>query len=357
MADTSILQSASMSSIAAESSGQFRELLHYYSAVLQRGWRLIAIAIVACLTLAAIYLATTTRMYEAKTRLLVLQSGGRPINLASNDTNAGQDRSDDYIPTHALILSSPLVINHAIETVGLKNLPTLEAAKRKGFDPAEDVLERLRVERPDRLAKILTVTYRAWSREEAIRMVNAIIASYHRFVEESFETKSNEAIKLIAKARDELSTELDELQKNYREFRQKNKSLLTGEDGRSFASIQLEQLHRAANEAKLKAMQLKSQLEMGKQLSKSGAGLWSIAHAMEQLGGAPTSPVLANTAVTSQGASLDYLRQLCEEQQRLVERFGPTTPEFRRSRTRSTAPSARPARFAAAWNGPRPPTC
>ena len=43
--------------------------------VLRRGWRLIGISALICLTVAIIYLARTKRIYQAEVRLLVLQRG------------------------------------------------------------------------------------------------------------------------------------------------------------------------------------------------------------------------------------------------------------------------------------------
>src|SRR5262245_56678877 len=59
---------------------EFAAYLDTYIGILRRGWRLIAISILVCLTLAVIYLAKTKRLYEATARLLVLQQGGRPID-------------------------------------------------------------------------------------------------------------------------------------------------------------------------------------------------------------------------------------------------------------------------------------
>ena len=46
----------------------------------------------------------------------------------------------------------------------------------------------------------------------------------------------------------------------------------------------LEQLDRAANEAKIKAIHLKTQLGVGQKLATEGVGMWAIAHAMQKLG-------------------------------------------------------------------------
>src|SRR4051812_39412614 len=94
---------------------------------LKRGWRQIALASVICLTLAALVLAASTRVYQATARLLIVQNGGRPLNVTNTSAESSRE-SDDYIPTHAVIVRSPLVIRNAIQAVGPANLPTLAGA-------------------------------------------------------------------------------------------------------------------------------------------------------------------------------------------------------------------------------------
>src|SRR5512135_2203956 len=105
--------------------------------VLRGGWRLIGISVLICLIISIIYLAGTKRIYQAGIRLLVLQQGGRPLNVANTDPSRLMEGTEDYIPTHSLILGSPLVVKRAIDKVGLENLPTLRALKRAGDDPVE----------------------------------------------------------------------------------------------------------------------------------------------------------------------------------------------------------------------------
>jgi uncharacterized protein involved in exopolysaccharide biosynthesis len=134
----------------------------------------IGISILICLTVAVIYLAVTKRVYQAEARLLVLQQGGRPLNVANTDPSRLMEGAEDYLPTHALIIGSPLVVKRAIDRVGLDRLPSLQAAQRAGQDPAVVAIDHLKVTRPDRLAKILRVEYRSGDRVEVARMVEAI---------------------------------------------------------------------------------------------------------------------------------------------------------------------------------------
>ena len=177
--------------------------------VLRRGWRLIGISALICLTVAIIFLARTKRIYQAEVRLLVLQQGGRPLNVANTDPSRLMEgtANEDYIPTHILIISSPQVVQRAIDKIGLDSLPSLLAAKKRGLDPVKEAINHLKVTRPDRLAKVLRVEYRAGGRDEVVRTIEAITASYRQFIEETLQRNSSTAIAIISKAHDDLSRE------------------------------------------------------------------------------------------------------------------------------------------------------
>src|SRR3954452_22674331 len=194
--------------LSAISDGRTRESLgdlKEYAEAVRRGWRLIVACVAISLTIAVIYLATTKRVYQATARLLVLQQGGRPLNVANTDPSRLMEGNDDYIPTHSQIIASQLVVRRAIDTVGLDQLPSLAAAKAAGRNPVEEAVGRLKVTRPDRYAKIVCVDYRDGSREEATRLLEAITVSYRKFLADTFQKNSSQVISLIAKARDELS--------------------------------------------------------------------------------------------------------------------------------------------------------
>src|SRR5512135_3588834 len=297
--------------------------------VLRRGWRLIGISTLICLTIAIIYLARTKRIYQAEVRLLVLQQGGRPLNVANTDPNRLMEGTEDYIPTHILIVGSPQVVKRAIDKVGLDNLPSLLAAKKRGLDPVVEAITHLKVTRPDRLAKVLRVEYRAGDRDEVARTAEAITDSYEQFLEETVQKNSSTAIALISKARDDSSRELGELEAKYLELRRKTPALITGEERRSFLADRLASWDRAANEAMVKAVQLKAQLGLGRQLTREGTELWAVAHALSQLGGDTGNLMAGLTSGASQSGAADVVRQLTQEQQQLAERFGPQYSKVR----------------------------
>src|SRR5208337_823209 len=104
-------------------------------AILWRGRQWYVACVLACLAIASVYLVMAPRIYQATARLLVLQQGGRPLNVANTDPNRLMEGTEDYLPTHSLIISSPLVIQRAIHKIGLQNLPSLLDAKKRDLDP------------------------------------------------------------------------------------------------------------------------------------------------------------------------------------------------------------------------------
>lgn len=303
-----------------ELSGDFA----YLTGIIRRGWRLIAFAVLICLTIAVIYLAQAKRIYQATTRILVIHQGGKPLSIGRGDSAPAQEGSNDLISTHAVVIASPLIVDRAIASVGLKSLPSLADAK----SPINEAIRQLTVSRPDKKAQILQIDYRAGSRDEAIRMVVAIKESYEKFLEDSYQRNNGEVVSLITRARDELNAELDELERKYQEFHRRSSTLMVDESGRSFNVRRLDRWDRAINEAMVKAVQLRAQLELGRTLAREGTELWAVAHAMGQLGG-DTSTVASFATVGTQPMTAEYVRQLVQEQQQLAERYGPQNSKVR----------------------------
>ncbi len=292
-------------------------------AVLKRGWKLVLLSILICMTCMTLYLFQAKRVYQATCRLLVLQQGGRPLNVASNDPSRSVEAYDDYIPTHSLLISSPLVVQPAIDAVGLENLPTLIQAEKDGTRAIDEAILNLRVTRPDRQAKILKVDHWAGSRAEAVTLLKAITESYRNTLEDMYLKKSNETIALISKAKDDLSQELKDMEARYLEYRRKAPYVVGDESGRSLMAQRLERSSLALKDIEDNGRRLKFQLQLGKKLAHEGMEMWAVAHAINQLGGDSTSLNSAiNSGMAFSGMS-DYVRQLTAEQQQLAERFGP----------------------------------
>jgi polysaccharide biosynthesis transport protein len=295
--------------------------------ILRRGWRYVAISIAICLTMAIIYLAKTRREYQSTARILVFQQGGRPLNVGNSDPTRTVEGDDDFVPTHMAIISSPAVVTRAIELVGLANLPSLvnETNPTVLAMPIKDAIEKyLKVSRPDRVARVVQIDYRAWSPDEANRMVTALTDSYKEFLDETFQKNSGEVVSLISKARDELSRDLSNLERSYVEFQKSHPVLVTDGSGRTLPVRRLDEWDQASSQAMIRSIQIRAQLEMGRKLSKEGVEAGAIFQALNQLSD-PQSHHEIHGAGGDERSDLasGYLGKLIEEQQQLAERHGP----------------------------------
>jgi capsular exopolysaccharide synthesis family protein len=297
-------------------------------AILWRRRRLIAACVCACLGLAGLYLLYARRSYQATARLLVVQQGARPLNMVGTEQSRVAEVTEDIIPTQMIVIGSPIVLGRAISSIGLKDLPSLSPSG--SFDRClREATKNLFVTRPDRLAKILQVDYRARTPQEAARMVEAILASYKTFLEDVYQKNNSEVMVLMTRARDDLNQELKDLERKYQEFHQKAANLTTDGTGRPIIIRRIDEWVHASNEAMVKAIQLKAQLEIGRDLAKEGVGLWAIANAMDLIGEKANSNLSSRTQAFSPVPPWDYLRQLNQEQQQLAVRYGPQNTKVR----------------------------
>ena len=187
----------------------------------------------------------------------------------------------------------------------------------------------------------MDLEYLAESEEEARKLMDACIASYDQFLKDNFQKDTRDVITLIGKARDELSKELKELEHAYLEFRKQNPSLTGSSEGHSFAARRLEQWDQAASLAHRAALQLRTQMQLAKRLTKEGVGTSVISAALNQLGGVAATgtgivPEVGRTArrepvaddhtldggtyeqIADQLADVEYRRRSTE---RLIEHF------------------------------------
>ncbi len=251
----------------------FTEDLRTVIAAVRRGWRFVAVAVLICLAVAIVYLAKRKVVYQGTSRLLILQQGRAPLATTATDSGRLADANEDYVPTHAIILKSPMIVGRAVESLGTPR-PTTRAA-----------IERLTVTRPDPTAKVLQLVYQSEDPREAVRLVEAVIQSYQMFLEEKYQKSNKDIVEQLRKARDELGNDLGELEKKYLEI--KREDLIPGLDeaGLSLQARRLEQWDHAANEVMVKAVQLRAQLALGRKLAAEGADPSALAGAMSQLGG------------------------------------------------------------------------
>ena len=196
---------ASPSPPTEEPRGQLAEdLVFSISRCLQRGWIYIAAGMAICLTLAVILVSRNVTSYQATARLLVLQQGGARNMSTGGDPLAmrGQLRrvaAGDPPPDHP----QP---DHRRSGTGL--------GRSDGAWYRAQEVNRLTVNRSRaHSARVIQVGYTANTRDEAMKVMQAVIKSYEEFLKKNFARSTNETINLFTKARDQLMGEVGDLEK------------------------------------------------------------------------------------------------------------------------------------------------
>jgi capsular exopolysaccharide synthesis family protein len=295
--------------------------------ILVRGWRFIVLAVAICLALAAAYAVRAQTSYQATAQLLVVQKGARPLGAGIGDP-LHQPTSGDSLAAHLMIIRSPAVVARALEAARLRNISVRSA------------IPALTAKQPVEAANVIELTYRAETSDAALAVLTAVVESYRKFLSDNYQQNAGEVIAYIEKARVELSTELAELERKYLEFQRANPDFTTA-DGRPLAAQRLEQWAQAANQAMGRAMQLKTQLELGQRLSGEGAGLEAITNALNQLagvaGGEPIS--LQSPAAGSPGPRGTALEQVLAELASVEHRRRLAELQLANLRQRAAAPA------------------
>lgn len=237
-----------------------------YADIARRGWRFLVIGILVSLTAAGIHISQAKTSYRAMARLLVIQQGGRTVQIAgTSDPFQGLQNPNDSLATHLMLIRSPVIVERAVAQSGLKTLSV----------PA--VIDGLAVKLPDPSARIIELTYKANSAEEAAEVVDAIMDSYKTFLRENYQKSTNEVIKLFEKVRDELSKELEGLENDLFKFQQEHYASKEGN-----APRQLEQWDQRMDVVMGRILQLQTQLDQGKKLASKGVDQATLANVLNQ---------------------------------------------------------------------------
>lgn len=224
----------------------------------------VVFGIVLGLVLGVLFYFVAPKTYESTAQIFVVKKQpDRPIS-ASASTNPGSSYTpgpvEDFLDTHQTILKSAVVVTNAIEKEQLAQLPTFQDSKR----PARDLVDALKVARDrDKTAgrpsnsQVLNISFRCRNYDDSQKVLGALVASYHDFLNNSSQGSANEALKLISKARDLVQNDLDEKDREFIEFQKETPVVWKNERGTSLyqerlAAIDTQRASRAVRKAELR---------------------------------------------------------------------------------------------------------
>ncbi|MFM1801238.1 MAG: hypothetical protein RJA81_590, partial [Planctomycetota bacterium] len=246
---------------------QYMEEVFVVLNAVRRGWRLVLLCLLLAITIGLFQVFKTKPMYSATAQVLVNQSGGVINNMFSGDPLTGG--MGDFLASHIAIIKSQAVLDDAIKAGKLDSVTFSE------------LYGGLTV---TRLQQVLVLKFDSEDPTKPVKVVDAVIDAYKRFLERTFEKKTTDVVTLISKARDELAIELDKLTKDHLEFLQKHPELMTDTEGRSIVVKRLAEWDRGIQASKNRIFQYNTQIEHARELMTAGASDATIAKAIHTVG-------------------------------------------------------------------------
>lgn len=153
--------------------------------------------------------------YEATAQIMVSRRNAVPVKEEQRTLGNWGDRTE-----HIALIMSPMIADKAVTIGHLDQLPTFA----KSPDVVEDVIDGLKVKRSagqDRsFINVLNITYNSEQAADALAVVEAVIAAYGQYLDETRAEQSTEVLRLALRARDEILEKLHQKEQEYLAFRE-----------------------------------------------------------------------------------------------------------------------------------------
>jgi succinoglycan biosynthesis transport protein ExoP len=305
--------------------------LDYLKIIWQRK-SLAGLGIVVALVGGALYYVQRQPIYESDAQVLVINK--RPD--AGMGGGVHLSHFEDYVSTHRVLVLSPLIVDRAIEEYKLGSLKTFEGEED---DLTEAVIEKLSAQRGTKESgtsqnSILNLSFRGPVRAECPVVVNAVLSSYKKFLDETYRNMSDDTVKLIADARDTLKKDLADKEAAYREFRRNSPLLWRGKDEVNPRQDRLTKIEAERSALLLSRAELESRLATVQNAIKQGSSHDQlVALISDMVSKSDAKEPGRDAPLTLQAQLLPLLL----EEQTLMQDFGRNHPQVQSVRNRIDA--------------------
>jgi succinoglycan biosynthesis transport protein ExoP len=223
----------------------------------------LGVAIGWALGLAYFFLAPVK--YESATEVLVMQKDQKMAKGDSAD-QVQTAINEDILSTHMQILRSREIVGSALKAGGFDQLPSIVNHLKRDQSPTTFVIDGLTVTRggtgQSRLAHVLNVSFRHTSESESKEILEAVVASYKKFLGDKFQDVGQEAASLITRAKVDLANDLKGAEERYREFREKAPLLWKNGESANVHQVRYEELNAALSASRLHASKARARLKV-----------------------------------------------------------------------------------------------
>lgn len=177
-------------------------------------YSLLVASLIVCGVLAGLYLLVATRYYAAAAQILVVE--------ANHERGTPQFASEDrwqrtLMPTHRSLIRSAKVVGRAIEKLPAEHHVDFVGKPKERW--VEYLQKNLSVSTPQN-TNILEIRYRSRDPRTAAVVVDAVVASYMEFVEETYQGTARQILDILSREKTELEERLAQKEKEWLDLRQ-----------------------------------------------------------------------------------------------------------------------------------------
>jgi succinoglycan biosynthesis transport protein ExoP len=236
-------------------------------------------------------------IYKSSTQVMIVEERPRlPIN--------GVELEKSSEEMHVTMMRGQAVISKAITDGKLDRLSPVSLSIVGGGN---------------RQGAIIQLSYESHDPDECPKVLNAVVKAYEQILDEMYQDVSKETVELIGRAKDQLETQIADIEKNFRKMLDESPLLVTGETAHNIHEVRLVSIEGVRSAAVVENAKLQAKIDA---LHKSLA-LGGRREALNLLVGH-----IESFAATSQIADTrDQLFPLLLEQEMLLERRGKDHPE------------------------------
>ena len=278
-----------------------------------------------CGMLGGLYYATATRIYEAESQLLVVDTSRE--NSPTSMTGSHSDIA--AMATYEKLVSSPLVLQSAATL--------LDAPVRGLFgsqDPevlAEEFSKELKV-RGVRQTNLLELSFRSPHQEASAAVVAAIIQAYATFMDESHRGTANSIVDLLQNEKEEVDRKIEVKQAEFLAVRQKVGDLGIKEGGKTMHPLveRAVQLNSALIETQKKRLLLQASYQSLTEAIEAGHNIRQSLIAIEETLGKEAFLDSMGLGDRDKQTRVSVEKQLLEDRAQLdtlQEYYGPNHPK------------------------------
>jgi capsular exopolysaccharide synthesis family protein len=235
------LLSTSDATSAAESLGASTVafLKNTWQIVRRRKWLLCA-GWLLVYALGSLYYFSRDYIYEARASVLV--------HLVGDALTGRNEDRPNYIPTHMQMITSTAVLDRALEKLGAND------TEDTAWPSVDQLADSLKVT-CQRDTEILNIAFQTKDKSIATRVVEAVVASYLEFVNETHRSSSKDVLQILTQQKDELDRQLQDKESQLLALQQKEGFISLDEDKHNVVMARLMAVNDALTQARVRRLE------------------------------------------------------------------------------------------------------